>query len=268
MSGMGKHTKQQRRRVVILLSFLPISILILLCFSPPRTFTRSLDSYITSGIPWISNDSNGNSKTPCWKTAPVLYHCFLGSASGPINNPLPASDMGALMVPAQPWHPPHCIDDFFTNGKPCSPPHPTTLDVVWTWVNGSDVLFQQALWDAADSLTTQSRKNAGPGKLYRWEYHGFRDSPLYWLTIIHSDHGELKHSIRSVLQHFGGHTTQFHLVAADMPHPDGGNPFRLGLMPQWLNFDAMDHWKHDHIGLTLQHHSQVFISPGRPSFNR
>jgi len=53
-----------------------------------------------------------------------------------------------------------------------------------------------------------------------------------------------------------------------MPHPDGRNAFRLGLMPQWLDSEAMDHWRHGHISLALQHHSQVFIDPGRPSFNR
>ncbi len=166
---MGKHIDQPRRRIVIILLFsLPISIFLLLCFSPPRIFTRSLDSYITSGIPWIGNGDNNNSNELCWKAAPAFYHCFRGSAPKSTNNLLrPASDMEALMVPTQSWHPSHCIDEFFANAKPCSAHHPTTLDVVWTWVNGSDVLFQQALWDAADSLTTQSRKNAALSKLYR-----------------------------------------------------------------------------------------------------
>lgn len=88
------------------------------------------------------------------------------------------------------------------------------------------------------------------------------------LTVVHSDHDELKYSIRSVLQHFGGHTSRFHLVTTDMPHPDGRSPFRLGLIPQWLDPEATDHWKHGHINLALQHHSQVFINPGLPSFNR
>jgi hypothetical protein len=168
MSGMGKRTQQRRRIVIILLSSLPFSIFLLLWASPPRTFTRSLDSYITSRIPWI-DDSNNDSKIPCWKAAPALYHCFRGSAPGSTNNkhPLrPAANMEALMAPTQPWHPSHCIDEFFTNAKPCSAHHLTTLDVVWTWVNGSDALFQQALRDAA-SLTTQPRKNAARGKLYR-----------------------------------------------------------------------------------------------------
>jgi hypothetical protein len=164
---MGKHTQQLRRIVVILLSFLPISLFILLCFSPPRTFTRSLDSYITSGIPWVGDDNNNSSKTPCWKAAPALYHCFRDTAPGSTDNPLWPASMEALMVPTQPWHPSHCIDDYFTKGKPCSAPHLITLDIVWTWVNGSDALFQRALWDAADSLPTQPGKNASPGKLYR-----------------------------------------------------------------------------------------------------
>lgn len=166
--GMGKHIQQRRRIVIILLTFLPVSIFILLCFSPPRIFTRSLDPYIISNIPWIGNSDNNNSNEPCWKTAPALYHCFRGSAPGSTNKTLrPASNMEALMVPTQPLHPSHCIDDFFVNAKPCSAHHLTTLDVVWTWANGSDVLFQQALWDAAGSLATQPRKNTVPAKLYR-----------------------------------------------------------------------------------------------------
>ena len=74
--------------------------------------------------------------------------------------------------------------------------------------------------------------------------------------------------MRSVLHHFRAHTTQFHLLAADMPHPDGASPFRLGQMPQWLDPEPMENWKHGHITLALRHHSQVFIDPGVPSFNR
>lgn len=166
--GMGKHIQQRRRIVIILLTFLPVSIFILLCFSPPRIFTRSLDPYVISNIPWIGNsDNNNNSYEPCWEAAPALYHCFRGSAPRSSNKTLrPASNMEALMVPAQSWHPSHCIDDFFVNGKPCSADHLTTLDVVWTWVNGSDALFQRALWEAAD-FTTQTRKNTVLSKLYR-----------------------------------------------------------------------------------------------------
>jgi len=167
---MGKHIQQRRRIVIILLFSLPISVLLLLWGSSSRTFTRSLDSYITSGIPWIDNNNNGN-KTSCWKAAHAFYHCFRGITPGSTNNPLPsATHMKAVMVPTQPWHPSHCIDEFFTNGQPCSARRPTALDVVWTWANGSDVLFQEALWNAADSLSNQRRQNsvtATRGKLYR-----------------------------------------------------------------------------------------------------
>lgn len=167
MFGMAKYT-QQRRTVIILPLSLSLSIFLFLWASSSRTFTRSLDSYITSGITWIDNDNNNGDKTPCWEDASPLYHCFRALSPGSTNNPLrSATEMEALMVPTQPWHPSHCIDGFFTDGEPCSGRRPTTLDVVWTWVNGSDAFFQQALLDAAaDPLATRKNAVAG-GKLYR-----------------------------------------------------------------------------------------------------
>ena len=40
-----------------------------------------------------------------------------------------------------------CLDAHFSLGVPCSPAHrkPPKVDVVWTWVNGSDPLFRTAL---------------------------------------------------------------------------------------------------------------------------
>src|SRR5258708_9084583 len=115
--GMGKHLQQRRLTVVILLFSLPLLIFFLLCTSSSRTFTRSLDSYITSGITWIDGDNNSD-ETPCWGAAPALYHCFPGLPPGSTNSPLrSATDMEALMVPTQPWHPSHCIDDFFTTAE-------------------------------------------------------------------------------------------------------------------------------------------------------
>jgi hypothetical protein len=153
VSAMRKHIQQRRR---VLMTLLLLTVFLLLRASPSRTFTRFLDSYITSDILWIDTSS----KTPCWKTAPALYHCFRSLTPGSTYSPLRSpTQLEALMVPIQPWHPSHCIDEFFTKGEPCSARRPTTLDVVWTWVNGSDVLFQQALLDAANFLDTWPRKN-------------------------------------------------------------------------------------------------------------
>jgi hypothetical protein len=50
---------------------------------------------------------------------------------------------------------------------------------------------------------------------------------------ITSDHDELRYSIRSILQHFTGHTTKLHVVTPDLGDAAGR---RYGVLPQWLNF--------------------------------
>ena len=39
----------------------------------------------------------------------------------------------------------HCRDDYFAKGVPCHASPDPPLDVVWTWANGSDRLFQESL---------------------------------------------------------------------------------------------------------------------------
>ena len=42
----------------------------------------------------------------------------------------------------------HCRDAYFAAGVPCHASPDPPLDVVWTWANGSDRLFQEALTHA------------------------------------------------------------------------------------------------------------------------
>lgn len=44
--------------------------------------------------------------------------------------------------------PDDCRDAYFSTGAPCSDPDIPAFDVVWTWVNGSDHLLQQAKLEA------------------------------------------------------------------------------------------------------------------------
>ena len=167
---VGKHLHQRRRFFVILLLSLPFSIFLFLWTSPSRPFARSLDSYITSGMPWTETETTSTPDASCWN-APTLYHCFRRSNPGSSDNPLrSAADIEALLLPTQPWHPSHCINNFFTSGEPCSTHRPAPLDVVWTWVNGSDSLLRHEFSDAVNAMIGQPRKNsvsATSGKLYR-----------------------------------------------------------------------------------------------------
>lgn len=69
--------------------------------------------------------------------------------------------------------PKHCLESYFALGYPCSAKKDVTFDIVWTWVNGSDGRFQQAIADATtetypetgeDGKETPSRPTS---KLYR-----------------------------------------------------------------------------------------------------
>lgn len=65
--------------------------------------------------------------------------------------------------------PESCLEAHFALGYPCSNNKSVTFDVVWTWVNGSDRHFQQAMGEAALSLDkkTRSRVASPNNKLYR-----------------------------------------------------------------------------------------------------
>ncbi|KAF8607028.1 hypothetical protein BDV93DRAFT_520623 [Ceratobasidium sp. AG-I] len=103
------------------------------------------------------------------------------------------------------------------------------VDLVWTWVNGSSVLLELirrervAEVSGLSNIDTETEAPAGlAAKLFR-------------------DHDELRHSIRAALKHFRHDTTNFFLVASDLPVgvkglEDGGAVVeaRVGQLPSWL----------------------------------
>jgi hypothetical protein len=96
------------------------------------------------------------------------------------------------------------------------------------------------------------------------------------VCLSDSDHDELRHSIRSVLRYFGGHTAQLHIVTSDFPIPipvmDGGMPYngtrRLGLVPRWLDPARLGNWRDGDVRLGLKYHSEMFQAYNGSSFNR
>ena len=98
-----------------------------------------------------------------------------------------------------------------------------------------------------------------------------------------SDHDELRHSIRSVLKHFSGSTTQLHIVTSDftlpIPVTDGDEEIngtrrlylgtrRLGLVPRWLDPKGALEWRDGDVRLGIKYHSEIFRTITRSSFNR
>jgi hypothetical protein len=91
------------------------------------------------------------------------------------------------------------------------------------------------------------------------------------LTI--RDHDELRHSMRSVLQHFRPHTSQFHLLTSDFAfpscNPDDHAGWRLGQIPQWLSLDNAYKWKDGGVHLSVVPHAKFFGESYRyTTFNR
>ena len=66
------------------------------------------------------------------------------------SRPPPTSDTVALKPSTE--LPSSCIDAHFARGELCYNPQVPRLDVVWTWVNGSDILFKDALAKVENSL--------------------------------------------------------------------------------------------------------------------
>lgn len=172
--------------------------------------------------------------------------------------------------------PSDCIDSFFASGKICSllDPDPP-LDVVWTWVNGSDKLLQESMSDAAQKEHHEPKSTSrSDTQFFRWV-----DSRLHIPTqqyFIGRDHDELRHSIRSVLKHFRKHTNHMHIVTSDFPvaipvmlgDKVFNNTRRLGLVPRWLDVGQAGRWNDQDIKLGLKYHSEMFYAYNGSSFNR
>ncbi|KAK0462958.1 uncharacterized protein EV420DRAFT_1521921 [Desarmillaria tabescens] len=151
--------------------------------------------------------------------------------------------------------PADCLEEYFL-GKVCPGPDAektdnntstaARLDIVWSWVNGSDPLHTAALSEAEHELGYATSKP----KLYR-------------------DHDELKYSMRSALAAFRNGVGNFYLLASDTQAPsseESPSQLRYGQIPQWLS--ASD-WNDGNVSLSVRHHSQ-FFSPGSyagPTFN-
>ncbi|KAG7448582.1 uncharacterized protein BT62DRAFT_992613 [Guyanagaster necrorhizus] len=144
-----------------------------------------------------------------------------------------------------------CLEDYFS-GQSCSRSVTDSefnsralIDIVWSWVNGSDPLHIAALNDTEHAYGYGSSKP----KLYR-------------------DHNELKYSMRSALAHFRHGVGSFHLLTSDNPASDStiSSEVRYGQIPQWLSGSQ---WTDGSAYLDIQHHSQFFVPSAYtgPTFN-
>ncbi|KAF7357842.1 hypothetical protein MVEN_00830400 [Mycena venus] len=135
-----------------------------------------------------------------------------------------------------------CLDEWVSFGRwrgSCVrvPVEESPIDLVYIWVNGSDVYHWESRQDVLASLE-YSTANAR-----------FRQ------------HDELRYSLRSAFQNTKSwkHSV-WHIVTADVPDPDAfDDSQRLGLVPQWLDFDRA--WAGGENGeppVYLYHDSELF----------
>ncbi|KAH7091869.1 hypothetical protein BKA62DRAFT_77180 [Auriculariales sp. MPI-PUGE-AT-0066] len=171
-------------------------------------------------------------------------------------------------------YPAECLDAYVTRGTPCvHPAEPAVqFDFVWTWSNGTERLHRQAyLGYERSTLPIGSHSQADQAvrlKLFR-------------------EHDELRHSFRSVLQHFRPYLHRIHLVTGDLTPPPGvtehpvsagagdananaacaypllSGEARLGQIPAWLDSSQLD----GNISIDVTHHSQYFTQYSDTVFN-
>ncbi|EJF56867.1 hypothetical protein DICSQDRAFT_112435 [Dichomitus squalens LYAD-421 SS1] len=164
--------------------------------------------------------------------------------------------------------PSHCLDQYYSSGGVCHDGlGPLPLDVIWTWVNGSDPLFMDARENAAESFG-----NTDP----------YRPTQSSNSSRMFRDYDELRHSLRSVLANFRPHARHFRILTSDFDYPadesgtfiqyypdSGLGNWRIGLHPQWL--DTADRitpeWRDGNIQLSLTHHAHFFEPYNRTIFN-
>ncbi|PCH36029.1 hypothetical protein WOLCODRAFT_28307 [Wolfiporia cocos MD-104 SS10] len=156
--------------------------------------------------------------------------------------------------------PDDCLEAYYVRGDPCYTTPLPKLDFVWTWVNGSDPLQQEAKIAAAARFAPDDP---------------WRPSDATTQARLYRDHDELRHSMRSVLAAFRPYTRRFTLLTADFAIPNTtpnltlSSSWRLGQVPQWLNLgkQTRDGWADGSVELRIVHHAQMFETYSDTVFN-
>ncbi|EPS98660.1 hypothetical protein FOMPIDRAFT_1031336 [Fomitopsis schrenkii] len=157
-----------------------------------------------------------------------------------------------------------CLDAYFGLGEQCLGDQVDPLDILWTWVNGSDF----HLVETKELAQSQYAKDDP----YRPVKSGTQER-------LYRDHDELRYSIRSVVDNFKSPGSRFHLLTTDFPIPDAyatnsniSEPelWRLGQLPQWLDCDRRvgpERWADGDRELVVSHHAQFFRPYNGSVFN-
>ncbi|KAF8610532.1 hypothetical protein BDV93DRAFT_517652 [Ceratobasidium sp. AG-I] len=153
-----------------------------------------------------------------------------------------------------------CVDSMIASGDLCISGAPSVpkLDVVWTFANGSGVLHEK--WRKVRGVEQLLQRGGTLAPLAR--IASSRRPVAGTEKKLFRDHDELRHSMRSVLQHFRSHTSQFHLITSDFAfpscNPDQYAGWRLGQIPQWLDLRKTHRLTDGNVKLNIVHHASIF----------
>ncbi|KAI0700068.1 hypothetical protein BC835DRAFT_478460 [Cytidiella melzeri] len=214
------------------------SIVFALC-----VFSLLRNTFIFSGI---SDDTDAEHFEP---TIEVAYIPFRPAERPPRTKALkPCTEL-----------PSSCLDAHVAEGQLCFNEAEPRLDLLWTWVNGSDILLQDALTRVENSLPDDSP---------------YRPTISNHKARQYRDHDELRYSFRSVLKSFRQSAGTFHLLTSDFaidPEEESdiitSTPdWRLGQTPQWLDGELQE-WRDDNVKLVTIHHADIFDPYNDTNFN-
>ncbi|KAJ7782380.1 hypothetical protein DFH07DRAFT_790474 [Mycena maculata] len=199
------------------------------------TFGLSLASVILALVRFSSSSIRIRFQLEQW-TMPVYDPFTRPPAADAI------ADMTIRPIEAHLEIPDACLDQWVAFGRwrgSCIrvPVEESPIDLVYIWVNGSDVLHSESREDLLESLHYSTR-NAR-----------FRQ------------HDELRYSLRSAFKNTKSwKNSVWHIVTADVPDPeDFDDNQRLGLVPQWLDLESA--WAGGENGeppVYLYHDSEIF----------
>ncbi|KAG8710670.1 hypothetical protein FRC08_016864 [Ceratobasidium sp. 394] len=153
-----------------------------------------------------------------------------------------------------------CVDSAISGGALCANGPTPKMDVVWTFANGSGVLHEKWRKVRVAQQTIQRGGTLAPRA--RSSLVNSRRAVAGTEKKLFRDHDELRHSMRSVLQHFRPYTTRFHLITSDFAfpscNPDEYAGWRLGQIPQWLDLRRSFAWQDGGVQLDVVHHAKLF----------
>ncbi|KAL7417606.1 hypothetical protein BDY24DRAFT_375433 [Mrakia frigida] len=144
-----------------------------------------------------------------------------------------------------------CLERWIGRGESClreSLEGKVVVDIVWTWVNGTDPQWLEQFKRYAEEANVDV-----PFKHFR-------------------NKSELQHSLRAALQAMRGRIRTFHLVLGDwalegddrkevlwnLEFEDRGEDWRVGQIPTWLRRELVGVGTEEGVVVEVHHHSDIF----------